>query len=232
MGVRTSRPLLAAAPVLYFAGIRPRLLRWGASRHEGREPLPGDDLVSTHWQTTRGIDISAAPDQVWPWLVQMGYGRGGWYSYDWLERRVGAGDFAEGGSARRVIPELQQLAVGESVALSPNGGLTVAVLDPARALVLHYRMNAFTAAPAREGDRAVFDWTWAFVLTPVDGASCRLLVRVRAGYRPRWLWVFMPFVLEPVHFMMERKMLRTIRLRAAPTSARGDAMPATPSRRG
>jgi hypothetical protein len=212
--VRTRRALLLAAPVLYFAAIRPRLLGWGASRQERRQPLPGDDLVAARWQTTRGITISAPADQVWPWLVQMGYGRGGWYSYDWLERRVGAGDFAGGGSARRVLPELQQLALGDTVALSPAGGLTVEVLDPARALVLHYRMNLLTAAPAGDGDRAVLDWTWAFALTPVNEASCRLLARVRADYRPRWLRLLMPFLLEPVHFIMERKMLRTIERQA------------------
>jgi hypothetical protein len=216
--VRTRRALLLAAPVLYFAAIRPRLLGWGASRQERRQPLPGDDLVAARWQTTRGITISAPADQVWPWLVQMGYGRGGWYSYDWLERRVGAGDFAGGGSARRVLPELQQLALGDTVALSPAGGLTVEVLDPARALVLHYRMNLLTAAPARDGDRAVLDWTWAFALTPVNEASCRLLARVRADYRPPWLRLLMPFLLEPVHFIMERKMLRTIERQARPAT--------------
>lgn len=84
------------------------------------------------------------------------------------------------------------------------------VLEPARALVLHYRMNLLTAAPARERDRAVFDWTWAFVLAPVNETSGRLLARVRADYRPSWLRPLMPLVLEPVHFMMEHKMLRTI----------------------
>jgi hypothetical protein len=207
---RSRRPLLLAAPVLYFAALRPRLLGWGASREERRQSLPGDDLVAARWQTTRGIDISAHAEEVWPWLLQMGYGRGGWYSYDRLERRVGAGEFAEGGSARRLIPQLQQLAVGDIVALSPAGGPTVAVLDPARALVLHYRMNLLTAAAAHDSDPAILDWTWAFVLTPVNEASCRLLARVRAEYRPRWLLPLLPFLLEPVHFLMERKMLRTI----------------------
>jgi hypothetical protein len=223
IAVRTRRALRLAAPVLYFAGIRPRLLGWGASRQERHRPLPGDDLVAARWQTTRGIDISAPADEVWPWLVQMGYARGGWYSYDWLERRIGAGEFAEGGSARRVLPELQRLAVGDTVALSPAGGLTVEVLDPARALVLHYRMNPLTAAPARDGDRAVLDWTWAFVLTPVNKASCRLLARVRADYRPLWLRLLMPFLLEPVHFIMERKMLRTIERQARRATERAPA---------
>ena len=201
---------MAGLPVLYFGALRPRLLGWGASNQERRRALPGDDLVAARWQTTRGIDIAAPAGAVWPWLVQMGYGRGGWYSYDWLERRVGAGEFAEGGSAKRLIPELQRLAVGDTVALSPAGGLTVAVLDPGSALVLQYRMSLLTAAPANEADAAVLDWSWAFVLTAVDGASCRLLVRVRADYRPSWLRLLLPFLLEPVHFIMERKMLRTL----------------------
>lgn len=207
------RFLAIAGLVLYFAAIRPRIRGWGATRGECREPLPGDELVPARWQTTRAVSIPAPRREVWPWLVQVGYGRGGWYSYDWIERCIGAGDFAEGGSARRVIPELQSLVVGDTVALSPTGGLTVAVLDPPGALVLHYRMNVLTALPAREGDRAILDWTWAFVLAPVDEDSCRLLVRVRADYRPRLLWVFIPFLLEPVHFLMEWKMLRTIERR-------------------
>ncbi len=158
---RTRRALLLAAPVFYFAAIRPRLLGWGASRQERHQPLPGDDLIPARWQTTRGITISAPAEEIWPWLVQIGYGRGGWYSYDRLERRVGAGDFVEGGSAKRIIPELQRLA-----------------------------------------------------LTPVDETSCRLLVRVRAHYRPSWLRPLMPLLLEPIHFLMERKMLHTIEQRA------------------
>jgi hypothetical protein len=208
--LRTHRALLLGAPVLYFAAIRPRLLGWGASREERRQSLPGDDLVAARWETTRGIETSAPADEVWPWLVQVGYGRGGWYSYDWLERRVGADEFVEGGSAKHVIPELQRLAVGDTVALSAAGGLTVEILEPAKALVLHYRMNLLTAAPARAPDPAVLDWTWAFVLMPMNETSCRLLARVRADYRPSWLRPLIPFLLEPVHFMMERKMLRTI----------------------
>jgi hypothetical protein len=213
IAVCTRRALPLAAPVLYFAAIRPQLLGWGASGQERRQSLPGDDLVPARWQTTRAITISAPAEEVWPWLVQMGYSRGGWYSYDWLEHLIGAGDFAEGGSARRVVPELQQLALGDTVALSPAGGLTVAVLEPASALVLHYRMNLLTAAPADDDDPAIFDWTWAFVLHPVNEVSCRLLVRVRAEHRPRWLLPLMALLLEPVHFLMERKMLRTIERR-------------------
>ena len=174
--------------------------------------MPGDEHIPQAADAlTHGVTIRRAPRDVWPWLVQMGAGsRGGWYSYDWLEHLIGAGDFAEGGSAKRLIPELQQLALGDAVALSPAGGLTVAVFEPARALVLHYRMNLLTAGPAHDGEPAILDWTWAFVLAPVNDGSCRLLARVRTDYRPRWLLPLMPLLLEPVHFLMERKMLRTI----------------------
>jgi hypothetical protein len=176
--------------------------------------LPGDDLVRARWQTTRAVTIAAPATDVWPWLVQMGFGRAGWYSYDWVERVIGAGDFAEGGSARSVLPQFQKLAIGDSVPLSAEGGLTAAVVDPPRALVLRMAMNVLSSAPARDGDRVVLDWTWAFLLIPVGASSCRLLARVRADYRPRPIGLLLPTLLEPVHLLMERAMLRGIRRRA------------------
>jgi hypothetical protein len=144
----------------------------------------------------------------------MGFHRAGWYSYDRLERAAGIGDFAEGGSARSVLPQFQQLTNGDPVPLGPDTGLTVAVMDPPRALVLRMTMNALTGATARAGDRVLLDWTWAFVPVPVGPSSCRLLVRVRADYHPRALGLLIPLLLEPVHLLMERAMLRGIRQRA------------------
>jgi hypothetical protein len=152
---------------------------------------------------------------VWPWLVQMGFGRAGWYSYDWLERMMGAGNFAEGGSAESVLPRFQSLSVGDSVPLSADGGLTAVVVDPPRALVLRMTMSVLTGGPARDGDRAVLDWTWAFVLVPTGPRSSRLLVRTRADHRPRALGVLIPLLLEPVHLLMERAMLRGVRQRVS-----------------
>ena len=208
-----SRLLVAAGIISYLAAIRPWMQSWGETRDECRAALPGDEFASAQYQTTHGITIAAARDDVWPWLVQMGYGRGGWYSYDVLERFVGAGDFVDGGSGRRIIPELQTLALNDIVSLSAKGGLTVACLDRPHALVLHCRMNMITAALARGGDPAVLDWTWAFVLKPRDATTCRLLVRTRAEFRPRVLAMF-GLLLDPVHFVMERKMLLTIQQRA------------------
>jgi hypothetical protein len=189
------------------------LLTWGATRAEARAALPGDDLVRDRWRTTRAVTINATPEDVWPWLVQMGFDRAGWYSYDWLERLIGAGEFAEGRSAQSVLPQFQSLAVGDTVPLSADGGLTAAVVDPPRALVLRMAMSMLTGAPAQDGDHAVLNWTWAFVLVPAGPRSSRLLVRAQADYRPRALRILFPLLLEPVHLLMERAMLRGVRRR-------------------
>jgi hypothetical protein len=202
------RWIAASAAVAYAVLLRPRLQTWGATRAESAGVLPGDGLVRARWQTTRAVPIAAPPEDVWPWLVQMGFRRAGWYSYDRLERAMGIGDFADGSSAGSVLPQFQSLAVGDSVPLGPAGGLTALVVDPPRALVLRMTMNALNGAPARHDDRVTLDWTWAFVAVPTGSRSCRLIVRVRADYRPRALGLLIPLLLEPVHFLMERAMLR------------------------
>jgi len=94
---------------------RPWLLRWGATGEEASTPLPGDDLVQAAYTTTRAITVCASAESIWPWLAQLGPGRAGFYTYDRLEQIVGAAIR----SADRVMPELQQLAVGDAVLLSP-----------------------------------------------------------------------------------------------------------------
>jgi hypothetical protein len=201
-----------AAVAVYGGAVRPWLRGWGATAAERDVGLPGDKIVRDRYRTTHAITIDRSGDEVWPWLVQMGYGRGGWYTYDRLERLIGAGDFAEGGSATRIIPQLQSLSLGDTVAFSVSGGATVADLDPPRSMVLHFPMDLLSAAAASERSRAVLDWTWAFVLEPV-GDACRLIVRVRADPRPSLLRLALP-LLEPVHFIMEREMLSGIKRRA------------------
>ncbi|MCW2704950.1 MAG: hypothetical protein JWQ37_2945 [Blastococcus sp.] len=129
---------------------------------------------------------------MWPWLVQMGFGRAGWYSYDRLERAAGIGDFAEGDSARSVLPQFQSLAVGDSVPLGPGTGPTAAVVDPPRALVLRMTMNALTGAPARDGDRVLLDWTGRSSSSPsgrgraaCSPACVRTIAPGRSGYSSR-----------------------------------------------
>ncbi|MFO7777954.1 MAG: hypothetical protein R6V28_06350 [Nitriliruptoraceae bacterium] len=177
-----------------------------AGRHLGAAPsevaarLPGDrfDPAATR-VTTRAIEIPAPPSEVWPWLVQMGYRRGGWYAIDALERLIGAGDFLTGGSAQRIVPELQDLAVGDRVALNDRAHLVVAHLEAPRALVL-----VLPGGPLA--------WVWSFNLH--GGTHTRLIVRCRTGARTRWMRWLLP-LLEAGHLVMELVQLRRLRARVA-----------------
>ena len=121
---------IAAAYILL---VRPRLLRWGATEEETEEPLPGDDLIAhPHLVATRAIAIHAPSADVWPWIAQLGQGRGGFYSYDFLENLLGCHIH----SADRVVPEWQQVSVGEQVKLAPEVSLTVGVMERGRSLVV------------------------------------------------------------------------------------------------
>jgi hypothetical protein len=186
---------------LAFFGRR-RLLRWGATDEEIAASQPGDDLISdADVSATRAITIRRSPDVVWPWIAQLGQGRGGFYSYDFLENLVGCDIH----SSDRVVPEWQQLEVGDEVRLAPAAGLKVAIFEPGRALVLQGSLPIAPTPP--------FDSTWAFVLCEQPDGTTRLLSRERYGYR-RW-WA--PFVVEPtqaISFVMSRKMLLGIRDRA------------------
>jgi hypothetical protein len=199
----------AAAAYIFLA--RSRLLRWGATDQELDEPLPGDDLIAAADVTaTRAITIHAPADEVWPWIAQLGQGRGGFYSYDFLENLLGFDIH----SADRVVPEWQRLEVGDEVRLAATVGLKAAIVEPGRALVL--RGNLPIAA------RPPFESTWAFILCEQPDGTTRLISRERYGYN-RW-WA--PFVVEPtqaISFVMSRKMLLAIRDRAE----RGQLSPAS-----
>jgi hypothetical protein len=199
---------------LYHLVVRPRQLRWGATPPEVDGDRPGDDLVpNPMYETTRAITIGAPAAEVWPWLVQIGYQRGGFYSYDWLENLAGL----EISSADHMDPELQSLEVGDSVRIAPETPLTVATLEPNRVLVLHNTMNPFNAQTVDLDDLEpgpYMDWTWAFILEELDKRTTRLVVRVRGSYEPRWLALLFYTLLEPAHFLMERKMMLGIKERA------------------
>ncbi|GMU06416.1 hypothetical protein [Corallococcus caeni] len=214
LGVRPrSRSLRAALVVAALVPwgwrlVRPWLLNWGADSEEVLRALPGDGLVPNPVAVnTRGITIHARPQDVWPWLVQIGYRRAGWYSYDVLERAAGAGEFVEGHSADHLHPRLQALAVGDIIPMSRWTGMQVAELAPARALVLRSVMEEETPA-----------WgvtTWAFVLEPLGEDRTRLLVRGRTGGDPRrWAARMFGQLIEFPHFVMERKMLFGVKERA------------------
>ncbi|MET0496142.1 MAG: SRPBCC family protein [Actinoplanes sp.] len=196
--VITATALLAAAAVA-----RRRQLRWGATDTEVMQTMTGDDLVSDPDLTsTRAITIQAGADDVWPWLVQLGQGRGGFYSYDTLENLVGCDIH----SADTINPKWQALGVGDAVRLAPEIALTVAVAEAPRTLVLQGGVlpGAVTAP---------YDFTWTFDLTAVSPTTTRLVVRERYAYLTWWVGL----VIEPVtvlSFLMSRRMLRGIRDRA------------------
>jgi hypothetical protein len=205
----------AAAGVGAWAALRPRALAWGATCDEVVRPLAGDDLVANPlYVTTRAITIQAPPAGVWPWLVQLGQNRGGFYTYDALENLMGL-DIHSAGVIR---PEWQDLHVGEDhVALDRDGymKMTIAVIEPERAFVI--RSGAPGEPPQTPGSflRGELAWSWGFYLEALDRGATRLLIRCRAAWADTTTAkLARPLLLEPVHFLMEERMLRGIRERA------------------
>lgn len=178
-----SLALAGVAAIVYEFVLRPWTLMWGASGAESRKPLLGDDLVpNARYVTTHAVTISALAEQIWPWLVQIGQGRGGFYSHDWLENLFSLGIH----SADHVMPELQDLEVGDIISLAPDNAmpLTVEVLERAQALVI--RTGSPDAGPQPPGDylKGEIAGTWAFILEPQDASTTRFIVRWRSDWEP------------------------------------------------
>jgi len=179
----------------YLRVIRPWQLRWGATDDELVRALPGDDDVPRPtFNATRAVTITARPEEIWPWLIQIGVGRAGWYSYDWLDNLGHP-------SAERIIPEFQHLAVGDVIPLTPDGkqGQWVKAFEPNRWMLW--------------ADEAG-DTTWYWGLHPLDEQQTRLITPVRMRYR--WtslLALFNPLV-EFTDIVMMRKCLLGIKRRA------------------
>jgi hypothetical protein len=205
---RTRHLLLLASALAgaYAATGRRWQLHWGASASEVAAPLPGDEQVlAAHLVATRAITVRAPAERVWPWIAQLGQGRGGFYSYDRLENLVGCDIH----SADHVEPAWQHPQVGDPFHLHPEVALEVVEVDRGHALVVR------GAVPAGGTEGAPpYDFSWAFVVRPQVGTTtARLLVRERYRYTQRWA----PALVEPVavvSFVMTRKMLHGIRERA------------------
>ena len=190
--------LAAAAHVASYGLWRRWCLDWGATGSEAHAALAGDELLAEpHIISTRAVTIEAPAGSVWPWLVQMGPGRAGAYTYDWIENLAGLNMH----SADAIIPEFQHVAVGDAWRLGSRGPvLRLARLEPERALVL------------RSDDG---NWVWAFVLEPCPGTT-RLISRNRIA-TPGSPWLaraLTRYLMEPGSLVMERKMLLGIKRRA------------------
>ena len=207
--------LILAVIYAYRKLVRPWHVRWGASDEEVERAMPGDELVANaNVQTTRALNIAAPPERVWPWLVQLGQGRGGFYSYDFLENAMGL-DIQ---SANQILPEYQQLAVGDIIPVEPEGdGFRVAAIETERLLLLYIdgEGEGEMTEYFRETDTAS---TWTFALEPLPGECTRLIARWRARYPAsssnNSTAAMIGLTLEPTEFAMERKMLLGIKERA------------------
>jgi hypothetical protein len=209
---------IAAAGWATYTAIQRWRATWGVDPDERWRPLPGDDLIGAPLASdTRGITIEAPPELVWPWLVQMGYGRAGWYSIDRLDMR--------GGSANRIVEDWQTLAVGDVLPTHPGGGFAVKVLEPGRAMVLRADTASMRTPDDKEQPEAPaglaasgaflsatpseFEVTWAFVVEPIGPRRTRLIERVRywgaeGGPSAK---VVMPIFGFGVFVMMQRQMI-------------------------
>jgi hypothetical protein len=195
---------LIVAHLLLTPIIGRRRLTWGATAAETQLRLPGDELVPRpKWSFIYGVTIAAPPTKVWPWIAQIGQGRGGFYSYQTLENLVGCHieNLAE------IRPELQHPAVGDAIRLHPESPpMRVALVEAPHALVL----DGAPAESGREGGSAAV--TWQFFLARGNG-STRLLMRGRNDYDAelKERFFFGRFPLEPITFVMSRKMLLEIK---------------------
>jgi hypothetical protein len=193
-------PIWAVSPI-----VRPWHMRWGATDAEVAGPMPGDEVVPrAQFNATRSITIDAPPEQVWPWIVQLGYGRGGFYTYDQV-------DNAGKPSADRIIDEFQDLKVGDLIPMwHESHGLAIA-----------YRVDSFAVRKwmlwvHRPHENEPPDSTWSWRLDELPAGATRLVTRMKQDYRwqtPR-LTLFNLVLMEFGDFAMERRMLKGIKVRA------------------
>ena len=205
--VRTILFGVLAVGTVYWFPLRRWFRRWGATGSDVTRVMTGDAaVVEPSYAATLAITVRARPEHIWPWLAQMGYQRGGLYSYDWLDRLFG---YLDRPSTDAILPEFQRLAVGDTIPIGRGQGFPVTGIEPYRALVL-----------SGAGDGSA--WVWQFGLYPLDDRRTRLvsrnLVRVPSSVGS---WLFMR-VIEPAAFLMTRRMLLGIKARAEALAARGE----------
>ena len=203
--------VLALWNIVYFAGLRSWHQRWGASEAERTASLPGDALLpDTAGQVTHAVTINATPEEIWPWLMQLGQDRSGFYSYTLFENLFRC----EMSKVERIVPEWPTRTNGEIVwfctpkRYGGSGKMIAAVVDPLRAFAMVAPGDWQRIQAGGHGEEGL----WEFVLQPVGPQQTRLIARIRGGL-PRTVAqrVVSLFFWEPAHFVMERKMLLTIK---------------------
>ncbi len=212
-----------AATVVGYLVWRPRMLRWGVTAEEASESLPGaDHTAHPRVQSTRAVTIDAPPERVWPWLMQMGIGRAGFYTHDWVERLLFHARYVDGRhSATRIHPELPPLKVGDSVPMGAGVFAPVFEVEPYRHLVAQ---ETYVLRPLPDGKtRLIARYRGTGFASPAARA-----IRPDAGPVPRLIRfavLSVPgadlalraldfFVADPLHHYMETGMLTGIKARA------------------
>ena len=205
--------------------IRRLSARTGATAREAKAAFPGDDIMpdpTTVWN--RGITIEASPSEIWPWLVQMGYGRGGFYAPEWFDRYVWRVPAA---NSNVLLPEFQHVAAGDVVADGPEYGAywRVKIVEPERALVYWTRRHPWRGSPVDATDAVALEkierellvggmyleCSWGFYLTEIGPGRSRLVTRTRAASAPAWLSL-VPYGLADAY--LSYVVLRNIKRRA------------------
>jgi proline iminopeptidase len=200
----TSFVPLAGLALVYAFVLRPRMLRWGASDAELERPFPGAQIIPGGKRTgTMATTLDAPPTEVWPWLVQMGLDRGGWYSWDHLDNWGRS-------STHRIHPEWQHVAIGDRFTAKPDGSQWWEVVDLERERFLCLRMSLDLRGhpfdPRGPRPRHSTDSTWGFLLSGLPGERTRLVVSGYWSLRPEWLQGAASFLLlEPTHWIMQTR---------------------------
>jgi hypothetical protein len=208
---------LLAVVMVYILMVRPWLLNWGATAVEQSRALPGDEIVAFPAKTTtRALTIGVAADKAFPWLAQLGQNRGGFYSFELLEDLVGC----EMPRAETLLPGAQEWLPGDQLWMYPYfkldgaGGAPLVDFIPGRALAFA------TWNPASPHNQPP-DGSWAFVIEPIDASTSRFLVRGRGTELASvGGLLFDRVAFEPIHFIMERRMMEGIERLAEGRKAR------------
>jgi hypothetical protein len=237
--------LLAGTAIVGWSRLREARQKWGVEPEDTERALAGDDLIDDpDIVDTRSLRVDAPPSSVWPWLVQMGYGRGGWYSYDRMDMK--------GSSTREILPEFQDLDMDDLMPTHPGGGFVAKIVEPEKALVLYLDTDLVSGQATEDkepeaaaedetvpGGLAVagamgemsmpeFKGTWAFILEPEPGDKTRLVERFRlrtveAGMPQR---LGMPIMGYGV-FAMTRKHMLGVKERAETVGSNGSSASST-----
>ncbi len=193
----------AVATAAYALVVAPRMRRWGATDEEFGREMEGDELVPAPESTvTRAITINARPEHIFPWIVQMGEGRGGLYSYDWLDRLFG---FLSHNSAERILPQFQDLKDGDKIPLGAGPPFPIYRVVKDRLLIIGEKNKGM-------------GFTWQIELIPMSDGRTRLVSRNRSCAPPNLAARLMMLILDPAAFVMTRKWMLNLKRLAERTA--------------